>query len=149
MMLDMLSFEQPDYLRHPHYPGLLAAVSHLMASGGYENKAWGLDDPTNPQRLVNMVQRLHKMYPDAFPNRLANRSYDSKQPLSLEQAVAMLMEVAGLEHVPGEALKAALDGKWIRLTFVETVHDAERMTNGELYSLIREFLITRAGAAVE
>jgi len=149
MMLDMLKFEQPDYLSHPHYPGLLAAVSHLMASGGYENNAWGLDNPTNPQRLVNMIQRLHKMYPDAFPNRLTNRSFDSKQPLPLEQAVAMLMEAAELEHPPGEALKTALDGKWISLAFVELVRDAERITNGELYSLIREFLISRAGVAAE
>src|SRR5690606_17642248 len=97
MKLNMIDFEQPDYLSHPHYEGLLTAVSLLMTSGGYSNDAWQLDGPANPRRLFNMIQRLHKMYPDAFPNRVAIRTHVAEPPLSLEEAAEMLLHAAGQE----------------------------------------------------
>lgn len=149
MKLDMLKFDQPDYLKHPHYQGLLTAVSHLMASGGYNNDAWALDEATNPKRLYNMIQRLHKMYPASFPVRLNGGDYASNSPLGLEQASMMLLTAAGGKPEKGKALEKAKEMKWISDAYLEKVNNPERLTNGELYSLIREVLGKYAGVWVK
>jgi hypothetical protein len=137
MRLDMLKFERPDYLDHPHYEGLVTAVSHLMAKGGYRNDEWALDEPANPLRLFNMIQRLHKMYPEAFPDRLAGREFSGRPPLSLEQAAMMLMEATGEKPAEGRALQAALAAGLITQDDANRVQEPASLTNGELYSLIR------------
>lgn len=140
MKLNMVDFEPPEYLSHPHYEGLLTAVSLLMTSGGYTNDAWQLDGPANPRRLFNMIQRLHKMYPNAFPNRTASRTHVAEPPLSLEEAAEMLLHAAGQDAATGGALKLALERGWISQACVELVQDEARLTNGELFSIVRDML---------
>lgn len=149
MQLEMLKFDRPAYLDHPHYEGLLTAVSHMMASGGYNNDAWALDSPAVPMRLFNMIQRMHKMYPDAFPNRVLHREFSRSAPLSLELAVSALLEAAGIETAPGRALDTAKDRKWLEASFLKRVQDPERLTNGELYTLVHEVLVSHAGFALD
>ena len=140
MRLEMLKFEPQDYLHHPHYEGLVTAVSLLMAKGGYGNDEWALDEPASPLRLFNMIQRLHKRYPDAFPDRLADRTFSATPPLSLEQAAMMLLEASGERPAPGQALPAAVQAGLISQSFADRLQDPASLTNGELYSLIREVM---------
>lgn len=149
MELDMLDFDPPAYLNHPHYEGLLTAVSLLMAAGDYTNDAWQLDRPANPMRLFNMIQRLGKMFPEAFPNRLADRQFGTEPPLALEEAAVMLLQAAGRDASAGRALDAALERGWISRNMVDQIADQNQLTNGELFTLVRDMLDRYAGFRIK
>lgn len=146
MDLRMVSFPTPKYMSHPHYQGLLAAVSLSLISGGYNNEAWQLDQPSNPKRMHNALIRLHKLYPDHYPV-LIRGDYAANAALSAEQAAAMLLKAIGVDEgwEEGAALQTLLDYAWVSKDVIKGIKKKDQITNSEMFMIFRDVLEYYAG----
>lgn len=142
MDLAMKHFESPAYLAHKSYPGLLTAASMYLTSGSYSNDEWDLDGSSNPQRFVNMMRRIRAANPERFPSDPMNaiRGMDAprEQPLSLNQAAYIILVAADKAASENKALEELLKLGWLENRTVDGVDDPERLTNGDVFMLIRD-----------
>ncbi|WP_232058075.1 FAD-dependent oxidoreductase [Cohnella abietis] len=139
MDLRVRPFEKPEYMKGSAYPGLLTAVSLYVATGGYEN-AWKLDEPAKKKKLANIINRLKKMYPDKFPNKQSFDHSTKEEPISLDLLTSRITEVAGMTHKGGSSTDFMLRSKWLNKKTLDEIKNKDRLTVGELYKLIRDFM---------
>ncbi len=153
MDLEMPAFKQPEYAKHPTYPGLLAAVSLALTFGNYDNKGFSLDEASNPQRFVNAMHAVRKAYPASFTGNpqeaIASLGDPAGQPLTLDQAAYTLLLSAGEKTDPKHALAALLSREWVTDETMKIIRDSQKLTNGETYMLIRDVLKRHADASFE
>lgn len=142
MDLRMRPIAQPEYAKRADYPGLVAATSLFLTTGGYRNDAWKLDDAANPSLLIGAVHRLQLMYPFYFDPSVSGLDVAQKPPapLTLEQTAYVLTKALGLEFEPGKELAWLLSSGWLTPNAVYGIMNEERLTNGELFMLVSDML---------
>jgi hypothetical protein len=110
----------PAYMKHKAYAGLKAAVSMLITSGGYDNKAWDLDGPSNPQRFVYHLVNAGKAHAGLFVGEagktVKGMAEPTKQALTLEQAARTIVAAIGegqanIEEGAAADIEAVLEGE--------------------------------------
>ncbi len=151
MDLTMRSFSPPAYTKHEAYPGLAAAASLALASGGYGND-WKLDEMTNSQRFLNQMRTLQKRYPELIRQTLTASSVggaSAKDALGLDLAAYMIAKAAGLDDDRQTALQALAERGWIRDETIANLADRERLTNGDAFMLVRDLVQYGAGVVFE
>lgn len=151
MDLTMRSFAPPAYTKHEAYPGLAAAASLALASGGYGND-WKLDETTNPQRFLNQMRTLQKRYPELIRRTLTASSVggaSAKEALGLDLAAYMIAQAADLAADRQTALQALAERGWIRGETIANLTDRERLTNGDAFMLVRDLVQYGAGVVFE
>mgnify|MGYP001230985286 CR=1 FL=1 len=151
MDLTMRSFAPPAYTKHEAYPGLAAAASLALASGGYGND-WKLDETTNPQRFLNQMRTLQKRYPELIRRTLTASSVggaSAKEALGLDLAAYMIAQAADLAADRQTALQALAERGWIRGETIANLTDRERLTNGDAFMLVRDLMQYGAGVVFE
>lgn len=142
MDLRMRPFEQPAYLMHPNYEGLVVATSLHLTTGGYKNDAWKLDDPASVSLLQASLRRLQLMYPFNFYNNVADLLQTEKPsaPVTLEQTASAIAYAIGLEAEPGTELTKLINRTWIRNDTATNINNVTQLTRGELFMIIRDVL---------
>lgn len=142
MDLRMRPFATPEYATRPDYKGLIAAASLSLTSGGYTNEAWKLDSPASPALLTNSVHRLQLMYPRKFNFNIDDILPAEKPPapLTLEQTAYVFAKAAGLTAEPDNALAILLQYSWISSHTLNEINDVSRLTNGDLFMIIKDVL---------
>lgn len=149
MDLKRASFKKPDYMKHKHYQGLLAAVSMLLIFGGEFNEAFQLDADATAGHFSNSMLMVKTIHPDFFKGNpyvaLEGLNEPSKLPLSLEQlayAVCITAEVnVGRENALDEVKKRG----WLTEETLQSIADPNKLTNGETFSLVRDVVQQYAG----
>jgi len=153
MDLTMPAVKTPEYMKHPAYSGLLAAVSLGLTYGNYDNQGFALDEPSNPMRFGNMMQRVRKVYPQAFagnPRPAADGMADAAaQPLSLDQAAYTILLAAGEDVTREQAMDALMSRGWVTPSTLAMIGDPDRLTNGDAFLLLRDVLDLHAGVKFE
>jgi hypothetical protein len=153
MDLTMPEIKEPEYKKHPQYPGLLAAVSLALTFGNYDNQGFGMDDASNPMRFVNMMHAVRKAYPDAFPENpqtAVNGMGDpAAQPLTLDQAAYTLLLAAGVKTSLDQAMDDLERRGWVTKQTLDLMRDTKKLTNGDAFMLIRDVLDVHAGVKFE
>ncbi|GAB2672598.1 FAD-dependent oxidoreductase [Paenibacillus thermoaerophilus] len=137
------------YMLHPAYPGLKAAVSMSLTTSGYSYD-FKLDEPSNPQRLVNhmlAVRRIHGA--DKFkgdPNAaLKSVETPDKAPLTLDQATYTILTTVGVQTTRENAAKELESRGWIKPESKALIQKPESLTNGQVFMLIRDIVEAVAG----
>lgn len=152
MELKMYKFDAPDYTKHKAYPGLKAAVSMFLTVGGYNNKAWELDSPSNAQRFVYNLAGMRKAQPKALTgdpsNALVGLTSPEKQPLTLDQAAATIGAALGLKP-PQRTLEELRSRGVLTAETVQSIADPKKLTNGEAFMLIRDVAKQAAGVSYD
>lgn len=147
MNLRMRKFATPAYAKHKDYKGLVTAASLFLTIGGYSNDGWQLDKPSSTKRFANGIRTLQKRYPDSLPNKLQASfitGQSSKEPLTLEKACSILSLAAGLDE-RGDSLRMLTERGWIRKDTVDRMYDPDKLTNGDTFMLIRDFVENGVG----
>ena len=155
MDLAMPSFKQPDYAKHPAYPGLLAAVSMSLSYGNYDNKLFDLDGASNALRFAYNMAGVKRVHPDLFPGSPVDAASrlpgdPAKLPLSLDQAAYTVAVAADLGvETPDRALAALMEKGWLLEETIGGIVNREKLTNGDAYMLIRDLMAQYAGVTYE
>jgi hypothetical protein len=149
MDLKMNTFNPPEYTKHKAFPGLKAAVSMLLTSGGYSNKTWDLDNKTNAQSFVYRMLNVRMAHQNAFkgiPNAaLQGISDPAKVPLTLDQAAFTLCVSMGLATTKEKAAADLQAHGWLNKETTQLINDPSNLTNGESFLLIRDIVDYYAG----
>ncbi|MFC5471452.1 FAD-dependent oxidoreductase [Cohnella suwonensis] len=147
MDLRMVKFAAPEYSKHKYYPGLLATASLAAAVGGYSNDAWDLDGPSNPKRFYNTAAAFHRMFPEAFPNKMTMNADDFSKdvPLSLKQAANIIALSAGIETEPEAAIEVMTNRSIVSKDFIKGIKNPAKLTNGEAFMIVRGAIKSIAG----
>ena len=153
MDLRMPEIKTPEYMKHPAYPGLLAAVSLGLVYGNYDNQGFALDEPSNPMRIVNMMHRVRKVYPQAFSGNpkpaVEGMDDPAAQPLTLDQAAYTILLTAGEDVTRDLALDALTGRGWVTPETLQMIRDPGGLTNGDAFMLLRDVLDLHAGVKFE
>lgn len=152
MDLSPIKLKQPDYMKHKAYEGLKTAVSLGIAYGSYNND-FGLDQPSNPQRLVYNLNGVARAHPGAFPGdpaaAIADVENATEAKLSLDQAAYTIVKALGLDDDREQAVAALQSRAWLSEETVGLIKDPENLTNGDVYLMIRDVVSGAAGAVYE
>ncbi|MBO9610016.1 MAG: FAD-dependent oxidoreductase [Paenibacillaceae bacterium] len=141
------------FMQHKAFPGLKAAVYIGAASSRevtIDNKRilneFYLDDPSNPQRMVNLMARARKMFianikgdPSAAIVGMSDEE-KTKSPLTLAQASLTIAKAAGLTVTRDNAKDELLAKKVLTPETVAMIADPQKLTNGESYMMLRDAL---------
>lgn len=146
MELKPYTKKQP-YQEHKAYPGLKAAVYLGIAVGGGDND-FKLDEPSNPQRMVNNLNTAKRKYkaqikgdPAAALKPLADAKKDaSKEALTLAQAAYTAAKAAGLNTTLEQAEKDLIAKRLLKPETVQQITDKQKLTNGDAYMILKDFL---------
>lgn len=153
MDLTYEKFDQPAYMKHKDYKGLVAAASMYMTSGSYSNEAWDLDGSMSIGRYLNKLRTLKKAHPDQFPGFPDGAVKDMKDlltgPLTLEQSAYMLALTAGLDTTREAALKDLISRGWISEEIIGQMLNVEELTNGDTYMMFYDILKNGFGIVYE
>ncbi|RIX60389.1 FAD-dependent oxidoreductase [Paenibacillus nanensis] len=153
MDLAWAKFPVPEYAKHKHYKGLMAAVSMSLAFGGEFNEAFDLDGASNAERFANSMAMVKTVHADYFTGNpyaaLEGLDEPSKLPLTLEQLAYTVCLTAGVNADRNGALSELTARGWLSAETVQSVVDPSRLTNGEVFSLVRDVVKNYAGAAYE
>lgn len=148
MELVMHELDEPAYMKHLAYRGLLAAVSMNLTTGGYGNDRWNLDGAAGAHRFQEMMGKLAVIHPQYF-RRLSDGVEDTAireasamggRALSLQEAAYILCSAAGGKTDRGHALDVLLNKGWLSRERVESLGNQAALTNGEAFLLIRDVL---------
>lgn len=146
MDLTMHKVEEQPYQKNPAYNGLVAAANMYLASGGYSNDSWKLDEPSNPGRYLNQLRQVKKLHGDKLtgnPAAATNGIEDlTGEPLSLSLAAWMVASAAGLDTDAEHAVAMLLQQGWLTEKTVADIADPEQLTNGEAYLIIYDLAIS-------
>lgn len=141
MELQPFAIEPLDYMKHKDYAGLKAVVSLGIVSGGSKND-FSLDEPSNPQRLVNQLSGVKKVFPNFFLGEpqaaLAGILNPAKVPLSLNQAAYTVTSAIGTKGPLEEAISELVSQKLVKLKTIDQITDKQQLTNGEVFMIIKE-----------
>lgn len=153
MELRPFTITPADFSRHEAYAGLKVAVSLGAASGGYDND-FRLDNPSNPQRVVNNMAALVRAYPQAFWNNPAPavRGLDSETrlgPVTLEQAARTILLARGIGASGDTAAATAERMGVLRAGTLSLIDDPSHLTNGDVFLLLRDALGKFAGVSYD
>lgn len=138
--------KQP-YEEHKAFPGLKAAVYLGIAVGGGNND-FKLDEPSNPQRMVNNLNTAKRKYktqikgdPTAALKPLLDAKKDaSKEPLTLAQAAYTAAKAAGLNTTPEQAEKDLTAKRLLKPETVQLIADKQKLTNGDAWLILKDLL---------
>lgn len=151
MDLRMRPFKTPEYAKHKDYDGLLAAISLYATVGDYNNKAWALDDDSNPVRFVNVFRRLQKKYPESFPTTADVSGLlkgDKTDPLQWDDVAYLIARNAGQTVDKANAAKWLLDQGWIDASTVHGFKNKGKLTNGNTFMVLRDLMKNVAGVTI-
>ncbi|QJD86227.1 FAD-dependent oxidoreductase [Cohnella herbarum] len=152
MDLRMRNFATPAYAKHKDYKGLITATSLFLTIGGYANDGWKLDGASSAKRFANGIRTLQKRYPDSLPNKL-QASFITEQspnePLTLEKACSIIVLAAGLKEERDASLQMLMEQGWIEKDTVNGMNNPDKLTNGDTFMLIRDFVKNRVGVTFE
>lgn len=158
MELVMQKLAEPAYRQHPAYPGLLAAVSMNLTTGGYGNDRWNLDGTAGTRRFQDMLGKLAVMHPHYF-RRLSDgvegtvireaSAMGGGEALSLQEAAYVMCLTAGVKTDREHAIDVLLSKGWMSRERVESLGNQAGLTNGEAFLLIRDVLEHYAGVVYE
>ncbi|WP_027086351.1 FAD-dependent oxidoreductase [Cohnella panacarvi] len=149
MDLRMRPFAKPEYMKHKNYEGLLAAVSIFATVGGYDNKAWALDEPSNPKRFANVYRKLQKKYPSMQSKQdIATLLNADSANLRWEDAAYAIARASDRDVSMDQASDWLIGQGWIRKQTVKDFADPNKLTNGEAFMIIRDLAENVAGAKI-
>ncbi|WP_340019499.1 FAD-dependent oxidoreductase [Paenibacillus sp. FSL H3-0457] len=156
MDLKVHRFEQPDYMEHKDYKGLLAAASMYMTSGNYNNDGWELDKGMNPERFLSKLKRMQAMFPEAYTGSadqgLTNMENAVTLPLTLDQAAYMLCLAMGSSETETsleQALAQLQMQNFISADTLAGIADKNNLTNGDAFMLIRDVVEYYSGVVFD
>lgn len=141
--------EPYEFISHPAYEGLKAAVSMGITQGGYKNDFF-LDELSNPQRFVNNMAGVTKAHRNVFPHSalaaIEEMTEDEKlAQLTLEQAAyTIAVVVYGDAQLEGSLERLTEEGIITSAT-IQTIQDQQGLTNGDVYMLIKDAVAKLAG----
>jgi hypothetical protein len=155
MELTMYDFSKPAYAGHKDYPGLLAAASMSMTSGDKSNDKFDLDGDSNQLSFLYKMQALKRIHPayfqgnpfEAIPGISDEEA--KKKPISLDQAAYMIALTSALPARPDTALRRLKEKGWLKDTSLSTISDPAKLTNGDVFMLIRDVVEYNAGVKYE
>lgn len=147
--MDLKPFKIPDqdYMKHKQYAGLKSAVYVGIASGSYGNKGFKLDEASNPQRVVNNMNTIKKVFassgmfkgdPSAGIKDIASGA--DKQPLTLERVTDIMAKGIGMSTEAGKAQAELLAKGVITQASLDTIANKQSLTNGDVYMLFKDML---------
>ncbi|MBO9596601.1 MAG: FAD-dependent oxidoreductase [Cohnella sp.] len=147
MDLRMRPIKQQAYTKHKNYEGLLVAASIFASVGGYKNDRWGLDDPSNSQRFINVYRKLQKKYPILQSDADITNYLDAnqKKDLKWEDVAYMIARLADQNVSKNKASDWLIEQGWIRKQTVKDFINPNKLTNGESYMVIRDLAENVAG----
>ena len=153
MDLSPIDVERPAYMKHKAYEGLKAAVSLGIAYGSYNND-FALDQPSNPQRLVNNLYGTARAHGEAFPGDPAAalaglEGNPAEAALTLEQAAYTILKATGLEGGREQAIDLLLQRGLLTDETIGKIADPANLTNGDVYMMIRDAVAGAAGVTYE
>lgn len=141
MELEPYTLNPQPYMKHKHYPGLKAAVYMGIEYGSYENE-FDLDSKANPQRIVNKLYGIGKMYKDHFkgdPGEALQQVEDpANNPLSLAQGSFTLTKAIGWNVTLNEAQEELEKRGLLRAETIKLIENKDSLTNGEMYMIIKD-----------
>ncbi|RJE88506.1 FAD-dependent oxidoreductase [Paenibacillus sp. 1011MAR3C5] len=153
MDLTRASFKEPDYMKHKHYKGLLAAVSMLLTFGGDYNEAFQLDAGAMAGHFSNSMMMVKTIHPDFFKGNpyaaLEGLEEPGQLPLTLDQLAYGAAVTAGVEVSRDSALDELKKRGWLAAETIETIADPNKLTNGETFSLVRDIVQHYVGVVYE
>ncbi len=150
MDLKMRPFKQPEYTKHKNFEGLLAAADIFAAVGGYASDQWGLDDPSNPQRFINVYRKLQKKYPNLQSGADISGLLDAKKTnLQWQNVAYMIVRASEQTVMKDKASDWLIEQGWIRKQTVKDFKDPNKLTNGESYMVIRDLMENVAGVKIQ
>lgn len=153
MSLHPFAVEPQPFMEHKAYPGLKAAVSMGLWVGGYDND-FRLDQPSNPTRLVIHMWCVARVHPAAFSSDLA-KAYEGLEetqktgPLTLQQAVYTILLSGGVVGPRSDALTVAREMGLLRPETLCLIDDPDRLSNGDVFLLVRDAVERVAGATYD
>ncbi|GAA0365445.1 hypothetical protein GCM10008968_21590 [Bacillus horti] len=148
MELEEYSLEPQSYMKHKDYPGLRAAVYMGITFGSYNNE-FNLDDISNPQRIVNKLYSIVKLYPEFFqgdPGKsLIAVLKPNEEDLSIEQASYAIAKTIGLEATFEKAKSLLIERGILNPNTLEGIKNLKRITDGEMYMLLKDAVESQTG----
>lgn len=136
------------YMEHKAYPGLRVAVYLGLTNLSYENGRYKeLDDPSNPQRWVNNLNKTKAKYGvQAFKgdpsNGIAGINPDQAKtmPLTLQKAAYTMARTVGLNVTEEKAEQELLAKRLLKQETVRQIADRQKLTNGDAFMLLKDLL---------
>lgn len=151
--LKRAEFPVPEYAKHPHYKGLIAAVSMSLAFGGEFNESFGLDNPATAGQFANIMSTVKTVHADHFAGNpylaIDGMSDAGEQPLTLEQLAYTISLTAELEATRENALETLKTSGLLEADTLATIADTSHLTVGEMFSLVRDVVKNRTGIVYE
>ncbi|MFC3773628.1 FAD-dependent oxidoreductase [Paenibacillus sp. GCM10012303] len=152
MELKPFRIDPPAYAKHDAYPGLKAAVSMGFAFGGSRND-FELEDASNPQRLVHTMLQVHQVHAGAFKGNpseaLEGIGEPDTAPLTLEQATFTIALSAGLPTSPEQARSMLGTKQLLSAETMTTIKNPQKLTNADVYMMIRDVVKGMTGTVYE
>ncbi|REK75249.1 FAD-dependent oxidoreductase [Paenibacillus paeoniae] len=153
MDLTWASFKQPDYTKHKHYKGLLAAVSMLLTFGGDFNEAFQLDAEAKAGHFSNSMLMVKTIHSDFFSGNpyaaLEGLEEPGQVPLTLEQLAYTAAVTAGVEVNRDSALDELKKRGWLTEETIGSIANPNNLTYGETFSLVRDIVQYYVGVVYE
>ncbi|MCR2807895.1 FAD-dependent oxidoreductase [Paenibacillus soyae] len=153
MDLERAKFPLPEYAKHPHYKGLIAAVSMSLAFGGEFNEAFGLDNQATAGQFANIMATVKIVHADHFAGNpylaIDGMADAGKQPLTLEQLAYTISLTAELEASRENALETLKTSGLLEADTLAMIGDPSQLKVGEMFSLVRDVVKNHAGIVYE
>ncbi|QNK56755.1 FAD-dependent oxidoreductase [Paenibacillus sp. PAMC21692] len=144
MELAPVKFETPEYAKHKHYQGLLAAVSMALTFGGDHNETFNLDGIATAGQFANIMQTVKIAHADHFLGNpyvaIADLEEPAKLPLTLEQLAYTIALTTDLSVTPESALDDVVSKGWLAETTLSDIEDSQELKVGEVFSLVRDLM---------
>jgi hypothetical protein len=141
MVLKPFSIKPQPFMEHKEYAGLKAAVTLALAYGGYKND-FGLDEPSNAKRFVNIAGGARKIKPAAFVGdpsaAIKGMPQPEKQTLTLDQAAYTLTVALGIAATPDQAAAILQQRGLLTAQSLSLIGDRQKLTNGDTYMMIKD-----------
>jgi len=149
MELNPYEIEQQPFMKHKAYPGLKAAVYMGIAYGSYNNETFDLDNGSNPQRMVNQMNSVRRMYKEHFKKdpsaAVKGIEEPAKKPLSLQQASLTIALAAGLEATLDNAQSELEKNGMLGKATVDGIGNQAKLTDGDVFMMLKDAVEKRAG----
>ncbi|MEK8131504.1 FAD-dependent oxidoreductase [Paenibacillus filicis] len=141
MVLNEYTLKPEPFTEHKSYEGLKAAVKLGLATGGYDNN-FRLDDKSNQQRMLNMLEGMRKFKPDVLPGAPSSaiaKGTDAKTlPVTLDAAAYMFALLLKQEATQETAVDVLQAKGFLTKASVDTISNKQELTNGDTYMLIKD-----------
>ncbi|WP_442600566.1 FAD-dependent oxidoreductase [Paenibacillus sp. KN14-4R] len=130
------------FMKLKQYEGLKAAVYLGIAVGSYNNEAFKLDKPSNPQRIVNELLTIQRKYKQHFegvaPESLKNVKEPATEALTLQQASYSIALCVGMETTLETAQTDLLNKGLLTKPTIALIEDPKKLTDGDVFMMLKE-----------